>query len=99
MPNRPTLGKDDQFLEHLRLWTREQYESEWRQIGADPATYTFTHELGEIPWIVDVLYSDNSDGKGTAVPTTFTPAIAKTERTITVRKTDSAAHYFKVRAM
>ena len=97
MPTRPAFeGVNAEALEHLRIGTRDQYESEWRQIDASRA-HTFTHSLGEIPWIVDVLRSDSSDGKGAVVAASFT--VAKTDTSITITNSDSALHYFKVRAM
>jgi hypothetical protein len=80
----------------LRLGTREQYESQWRSIGGT-ASYSFTHELGEIPWVVDVLRSDHDDGTGAIVAPTVT--ISKTDRTITITNDAGTGYYFKVRAM
>lgn len=80
-------------LEHLRKGTREQYESPWTAIAA-LGSATFTHELGEIPWTVDVLKSEQADGRA-PVPATVT--VVKTETTISVVATDTG--YYQVRAM
>lgn len=94
-------------FEHLREGTREQFESDWVSIvepdGEDIAV-TFTHRLGEIPWAVDVLQSDASDGSNPAEAdlsaADMTVTKDATEITLT-RSTSSTAGdlYFKVRAL
>lgn len=98
MPNRPTFpGAEDPTLEHLRLGTRDQYQSEWRSI-ANGASHAFTHELGELPWMVDVIRSETSDGKN-PVDSNSDVTVAKTDTTITVTNNFGSARYFRVRAM
>jgi len=90
---------NDVVLEHLRMGTRDQYESGWVQI-ADTGSAGFPHGLEEVPWLVDVLRSESSQGKG-AVDSNTDVTIAKTDTTITVTSNvgDGVAYYFKVRAM
>ncbi len=66
--------------EQLRAGTRQQYTSEWRLIVAS-ASHAFTHGLGEVPWVCDVVESYGSDG---AKPTTSSATVTKTDTTITV---------------
>jgi len=86
-------------LEHLRMGTRDQFESGWVQI-ADTGSSSFTHGLEEVPWVVDVLRSPTNDGKA-AMDSNSDVTIAKTDTTITVTSnvSDGVAYYFKVRAM
>lgn len=58
-------------IEDVRLGTRDQYESEWVKIEGNSvvATHVFTHELDEIPWVVDVLRSGTDDGGNASVAT------------------------------
>jgi hypothetical protein len=92
-------------MEHLRIGTRDQYESEWVRIeGVDfVGTHEFTHGLGEIPWVVDVLQSTRSDGANPtpAIPGGTDVTVTKTATTITVQNDDAATVdvYFQVRAM
>ena len=100
MPTRPTMpGMNDMVLEHLRMGTRDQFESGWVQI-ADTGSSSFTHGLEEVPWVVDVLRSPTNDGKA-AMDSNSDVTIAKTDTTITVTSNvgDGVAYYFKVRAM
>lgn len=63
-------GRDDlvKALEHLRKGTREQYESDWvlfpqpLSSGDTTVSRTFPHGLDEVPWIVDILESEEADG-------------------------------------
>jgi len=86
-------------LEHLRDGTREQYESPWTEIF-DTESKTFIHELGEIPWTVDVLRSRTNDGKA-PVDSNADVTVVKNQTQITVTNDvgDSASAYFRVRAM
>lgn len=98
----PVRGKGffaDDEMENLRLGTRDQWESEWTVIN-DGETHSFTHTLGEIPWMVDVLYSEQTAG-GQARDGNASVTITKTATTITCLSNFSAGivYYFKVRAM
>jgi hypothetical protein len=99
MPIRSDTAFDDDKIENLRLGTREQYESGWRLIeeGED---FAFQHNLGEVPWVVDVLYSEESNG-GNARDGNSDTTVTKTFEEITCQNdfTDGRTRYFKVRAM
>jgi hypothetical protein len=115
MPRRPTFpwqGEDKQLseaLDHYRQGTHEVYESAWTQIrhGSPTIKAEFLHELGEVPMMVSVLVSDESDGRSPRDATsdmtvTFGDASAtrSTETTtLTVENTSGGDLYFKVRAM
>jgi len=91
----------EEKLEHLRQGTREQYESEWRLIG-DMNSYSFTHELDDIPTVVDVIRSETSDGKK-ATDSNSDVTVAKTATTVTITSNVGTVNgvsdfYFKVRA-
>jgi hypothetical protein len=107
----------EEKLEHLRQGTREQYESEWQLIRYDTTlsagqSHAFTHELDDIPTVVDVIRSETNDGKSagsvtidnSGSPAAGTVAVAKTNTTITITSNHGAAtngvtdFYFKVRA-
>ena len=105
MPTRPTMpGMNDVVLEHLRMGTRDQFDSGWVQIadtvGSAVGSASFTHGLEEVPWVVDVLRSPTNDGKA-AMDSNSDVTIVKTDTTITVTSNvgDGVAYYFKVRAM
>jgi hypothetical protein len=99
MPIRDSSAFDDEQLENLRLGTRQQYTSDWTVIN-DSETHTFTHNLGEIPWIVDVAYSEQDQG-GLARDANSDVTVVKTSETITCTSNFSAGrtYYFQVRAM
>lgn len=109
MPRRPysidVLGADGKLnpaalrdaVEHTLRGTREQYESDWTVVGASAAG-TFTHLLGEIPWVVDINRSESSDG-ARAVDANALVTTTKSDTVIVVTNTATAAYYFKVRAM
>jgi hypothetical protein len=62
MPYRTsTLEVLDENLEHIREGTREQYESEWLFFPSG-ARREVRHNLGEIPWVVSVVRSDDATG-------------------------------------
>ncbi len=89
----------EQTVEHLRLGTRKQWENEtWQLIAATPGFNTFNHDLGEIPWVVDVLSADNNTGKF-AVDANADVTITKTDSTIKIENTTATDLYYKVRAM
>ena len=100
-PLAPFYNPDDDaygdVLEHIRRGTRQQYESDWTSI-ADSDDESFTHELGEVPWLVDVLMADDSEGYN-AVNGNASVTVAKTDTTITVTSSAGATKYFQVRAM
>lgn len=48
--------------EDLRLGTRRQYTSPWTKI-IDGEALAFAHGLGEVPWTVSVIRSEESDGR------------------------------------
>ena len=103
MPTRPTMpGMNDVVLEHLRMGTRDQFESGWVQI-ADTGSSSFTHGLEEVPWLVDVLRSGDSDGKTAESVGVGAGGVTITKNTSTVTITNAVAdgttYYFKVRAM
>ena len=84
-------------IEDVRLGTRQQYESDWLYIEAEGAA-EFAHGLGELPWLIDVLASENSDGTDAAAATPIT--VAKTDTTITVTNdSTTTASFFRVRAL
>jgi hypothetical protein len=91
---------NDVVLEHLRMGTRDQYESGWA-MAADASSVSFTHGLDEVPWVVDVLRSSTSDGKVAESVPSADVTIAKTSTSITITNDvgDGTAYYFKVRAM
>lgn len=101
MPRRPAIHIVDpnleQAVEHLREGTREQYESGWVRVAAG-ADATFTHELGEIPWMVDVLQSEQSDGRA-PIDGNANVTLTKDSSTITLTNGYGADAYFYVRAM
>ena len=91
-------------IEHIRQGTRQQFESAWVRIegAVTVASHDFLHELGEVPWIVDVLLSGTADGGNPS------PAIEGTDVTVTKDATNITVQndnstitdrYFKVRAM
>jgi hypothetical protein len=93
-------------LEHLRKGTVEQYESGWVLIrdaisGTTDGTKDFTHDLEEIPRVVDVMRSETSDGKN-AIDGNSGVTVAKTSTTITLTIPNGSPlggdFYFKVRA-
>jgi hypothetical protein len=94
-------------MESLRQGTRSQYESPWTSIlGDDPNSpgtayaqvITFTHNLEEIPWMVDVMSSKESDGR-TPIDANANVTITKDDTEITVQNDSGTNLYFKVRAM
>lgn len=89
----PTLIDE---MESLRQGTREVFESGWTLInnGADKA---FTHLLGEIPCVVDVIRSETADGVK-PIDSNADVTVAKTTTTITVTNNVGANRYFNVRA-
>jgi hypothetical protein len=97
-----TAGLVDE-IENLRQGTRSQYESPWTIIQgttsmpANGQIITFTHGLEEIPWMVDVMSSKESDGRKPIEGANLT--ITKNETTLTVQNGNAADLYFKVRAM
>jgi hypothetical protein len=99
-PSNPS-GKVDpasltDVIEHLRQGTREQYESEWTLI-VDTTSHTFTHNLGEVPWVVDVIGSKVDDGKN-PVDRNADVTVVKDDEEITITNNVTADEYFKVRA-
>ena len=100
MPNRSSGFIATDEVENLRLGTREQFQSEWTVI-LDTETHTFTHGLSEIPWVCDVVYSENAQG-GQARDASSVTTVSKTDTTITIANTfgdDDFVRYFQVRAM
>lgn len=116
-PLRDTLGGEapgsadapevEQAIEHIRQGTVERYESAWTLVPASAAV-EFRHNLGDMPWVVDVVYSDTSEGKY--------PRDASSLVTVTKADKDSSAgsgdttltvtaasatenYYYKVRAL
>ena len=101
MATRPTMpGMDDVVLEHLRMGTRDQFESGWVSI-ADANSHAYTHNLEEVPWVVDVIRSRESGGASAESVPSADVTIAKTETTVTITNGvgDGTAYYFRVRAM
>ena len=101
MPTRPTMpGMDDVVLEHIRMGTRDQFESGWVPI-ADSGSSSFTHGLEEVPWVVDVLRSGDADGKTAESVPAADMTITKNTSTVTIANGvgDGTTYYFKVRAM
>jgi hypothetical protein len=99
-----TGGPIEEKLEHLRQGTREQYESDWTLIES-LGTHVFTHDLEEIPVVVDVIRSETSDGKAPVdTNADFDNAPVKTSTSITVDVTGVGTvngvsdFYYKVRA-
>lgn len=84
-------------VEHLRMGTREQYESDWTLIPAS-GSHAFDHSLAEVPWHVDVIRSLVSDG-ARSESATAEVTVAKTDSAITVTNGASTAYYFRVRAL
>ena len=84
-------------IEHLRQGTRRQWESDWTEL-ADSASVTFTHDLGEIPWTVDVIRAIDSGG-ASPLDANASVSIAKTDTTITVTSALGSSAYFKARAL
>ena len=109
--NAPDALTDDKLqpaIEHLRQGTREQYESGWTKIVAAHEV-AFEHNLGEIPWTVNVIRAISADGKfpQVAPATDYTVAYTdidgksgsgETHCTVTNNSTDTD-YWFKVRAM
>ena len=94
----PPVDEQSELLEHLRKGTREQYQSGWVSVAAS-ATAALTHELGEMPWVVDVVRAD-ADGGYNAVEVPATDiTVAKTATTITITNAAADTYYFQVRAM
>jgi hypothetical protein len=94
----------DDELQALREGTREQFESSWTWVAAsvtgESGSVTFTHHLGEVPWAVDVIFSENASGKTPQVPDSANYTVAKTNTTITLQNDSTdAGYYFKVRAL
>ena len=84
-------------IEQLRLGTRRQYISDWTLIP-DGATKSFTHGLGEVPWVCDVVKSETADGKN---PTSANADVtaSKTSTAISVESALGSDAYFQVRAL
>ena len=97
MPIKTTAPLDPQnAMEHLRQGTRQQYLSDWTSIPVS-ASEEFTHELGEVPFTVDVIEADSSEGYNAITSSTAT--ISKTDTTITVTVGAGGPFYYQVRAM
>lgn len=94
--------------DHLRQGTREQFESEWFIIPGGHSQ-EFQHDLGEVPWVCQVIMSDVATGtfpKDATADVTIVMADEDStdgsgERKLTVTSDFSAGtdKYFKVRAM
>ena len=104
VPNAPVIDQ----LEHLRQGTFEKYESEWVLIRSG-ANHVFTHNLDDVPVMVDVIRSDLAAGDNPrTVDADVTggeeATIVKTDTSITVTNNVTTAvngmtdFYFKVRA-
>jgi hypothetical protein len=96
-PNAPV----EEQLEHLREGTFEKYESDWTLIK-DGASHEFTHNLGEVPCVVDVVRSEVANGDHPR-DTASIIAIAKTDKSITVTHDGTNVNgvgdfYYRVRA-
>ncbi len=104
--NASVVPGDD--LENLRLGTRRQYTSPWTNI-LDGEVQEFPHRLGEVPWRVSVIYSEQPDGRYPVeasgnVTIAYTNIDADQGKDITHVKitnnfSDSIVRYFQVRAM
>ena len=97
--NRDRFMEDEpsvDHMEHLRRGTFKQYESEWTLIE-DTGTHTFTHELGDIPCVVDVSSSEVITGHN-PVNVNASVTVTKIVKTITVVSAAGSDLYFRVRA-
>jgi hypothetical protein len=102
-PRQPSVEYEP-HIEHLRKGTREQYESAWVSVTANTdvaPTSEFTHELGEVPWVVDVIRADDSDGYNAEVVPSTDVTITKTDTLVTLAIPTSVTvtYYYQVRAM
>lgn len=97
-PFRPKDSATEEFLEHLRKGTREQFESSWEVInpGADKS---YSHGLGEIPWMVDVVQAEDAGGKSATIAADATATKTSDTITVTVAATATAGLFYKVRAL
>jgi len=84
-------------LEHLRRGTVKSYESPWVSV-VDTGTYTFTHDLGDIPFTVDVSVSESAGGDG-PVDGNSSATVTKTATTITLVSSYGSTVFFRVRAI
>jgi len=98
--DRVSFGDTQSALDDLRKGTRKQFESAWTTIGSG-SSVDITHDLGEIPWAVDVIRADGSEGYGAVQAPSTDITVSKTDATITlaVGTTAGATYFYKVRAM
>ena len=94
----PVSVKDE--IQEVRRGTRLQFESQFILVQ-NTQTVVIDHDLGEIPWVVDVIASVFSDGAN-AVPLALVTVTAKTSTDVSVNNattTPALDHYVQVRAM
>jgi hypothetical protein len=91
----PVAGQD--MVDQLQKGTRQQWESAWIKIG-DAESRDVEHELGEIPWLIDIISSVAEDGTNPQSLSTVT-VTAKTSTTVTVNNTSGETQYIQVRTL
>jgi len=97
------------IIEDVRQGTRKQYVSDWTEIKAG-TSLSFTHELGEVPWCVDVLRAAGNQGVSAvalyqsgktlvdAAGAAAVSAFVKSDSVVTLTNGSTDA-YFRVRAL
>lgn len=94
-----TTPRERQTFEQNRSGSLKQFISKWTPVNFGTGLEkTFTHGLGWIPMVVDVLQSAEPDGSGSFAATDAL-VTSKTNASIVVRNTGSELAYFQVRAV